>query len=120
MSSRVLRPKIIFYVVVCLLFFIIEPIAYLLLNWIDRYNFIAGIVFGHSLMVFFLLFGIIFCIVWLSSLIVLFRNIKKDKLIAVLPCALITLTVAIYLIIPHNDRSIWFVLINNLVQAFKN
>ena len=103
-----MKPIIIFYFAVSILFFISEPITYIVNKWAQMYYLGAEIVVGHIIPVIFLCF----CCIGISSFIYGVLKVKKYKWKSFVPSFIITLSVLIYTVIPHSDYNVWYKVID--------
>lgn len=103
--KKLMRPVHVFYLVAYVFFFVIEPIAYAVMIRLENWNYIAGLLFSHVLIMLFF----IYCVIGISSLFVLFINIKKkDEIAALFPIIISSLSIVIYVFMPHYEYSIWY------------
>jgi len=112
--KRLLCPRNLFYAIICLSFFMIEPFAYSMEKWsLSHASLMADIVIH----LFFTILFFLFCIAGILSLLIMSARIKKEKIIAVIPFLLTVATVSIYSIMPRHDGSLWYEIMDSYLPA---
>jgi len=100
-----LKHGIIFYSIICILFFVLEPILNISINyWISEYG--TGARIAAGLFIPAVLF--IFCCIGISSAIVGYYTIEKYLWKAYIPFLIVISSILIYTILPKSEHSIWY------------
>ena len=103
-EMKSIKKYIIFYSIICILFFIIELLLYALNKWAQGHSLGAEMVTGLFVPFMF----IIFCCIGLSSFFVGYFSITKYYWKAYIPFLIVAGTVLLYVIIPKTEYSIWY------------
>ena len=103
-----LKRSIIFYFIICLLFFVLDPVWYILIKWARENNLGMTMALGSFIIppAFF-----IFCCIGFSSIIVACIYLKKHSWKAFIPFFMIIVSILIYIILPKTEYSIWYEII---------
>ena len=97
-----------FYVVSCILFFILEIVIYAIDKWADEYSLGAEMVLGLFIPAMLFIF---FCIAISSVIVGYYCSIKIPEISewkAYIPFFIVVSTILIYVILPKTEFNIWY------------
>ena len=99
-----LKRYVIFYFIICILFFILEPILYFLNKWAKEYALGAEMAIGLFIPAIFL----IFCFIGFSTILYGILLLKRYNWKSFIPFFIIIGVTLLYIILPKTEYSIWY------------